>query len=363
MNNMTTREKAMAFGILLILIIFLVYFFGIRILNDNYKKYQEDLKTLQDRKKFLDELKEENANTELEIKQLNADIEKIELSFIDKIESENIEQYMFAIFEKHECPLLTEVKCEDVPMLPIQLADGTTSDNMVLRRSFDISYVTGDGFLPTTYNGVPSFKNEKGQFDKATVEALEKYVEDRINRAKFDKQNESKENPEPGDPETEIKYFQEYDGFIDSIKEIAAANKDCVKLTEIKAESINGYMKLTAKVDFFGATIVNRVSVDNNKEGYTWWTGNTNIDTKGGFIGAPYYVKNPDSKWNHVALVYGKDGIGFHDRPYTHYYINAYFSKKLIDLNSMEPVTGGPGTFAGSAQNENPDDMQQVSQD
>ncbi|MBO4578897.1 MAG: hypothetical protein J5715_01960, partial [Clostridiales bacterium] len=94
MNNLTTREKAMAFGILLILIIFLVYFFGIRILNDNYEKYTEELKGLQDRKKFLDELKEENANTEKEIKLLNE-----KKDFYCRLE-ENSKTYVAAVDEE-----------------------------------------------------------------------------------------------------------------------------------------------------------------------------------------------------------------------------------------------------------------------
>ncbi|MBP5655832.1 MAG: hypothetical protein J6X33_10020 [Clostridiales bacterium] len=364
MNNLTTREKAMAFGILLILVIFLVYFFGIRILNDNYKQYQQDLKTLQDKKKFLDELKEENANTEEEIKLLNANIEKIELSFIDKLETENIEQYLFDVFEKNNCPYMSNVDVEDITMTPIVLADGSSSENAVLRRSIKITYVTTDGFLPATYNGDPSFWNEDGTPNEQLLKDLIKYVEDRFARAKADKKAETDPNAAPGDPETEIVYFEGYDGFIDSLKQIAAENKDCIKVTGIEAESTHGYLKLTATVDFFGATFSNRVSVDNNKAAYTWWCGNTNIDTKGGFIGRPYYVKNPDSKWNHTAA-YGKDVIGFFDRPFTHYVINAYFSKVLMDLNSMDPVTGGAATINGQNQDaaNNPDDFQQVSND
>ena len=348
MNNLTTREKAMAFGILLILIIFLVYFFGIRILNDNYKQYKEELKTLQDRKAFLDELKTENAKTEEEIKQLNANIEKIEMSFIDKLETEVIEQYLLNVFEKNECPFMSNVDSSDVTMTPITLADGSSSDNAVLCREIEITYVTTDGFLPTIYNGQPDFKDENG------IKSI-----DLINEAIATMGSE------------EFELFYGYNGFLKSLKQIADENKDCIKVVGIKAESTHGYMTLTATVDFYGATFTNRVSIDNNKAAYTWWSGNTNIDTKGGFIGRPYLVENEDSLWHHTTIS-AKEVLSFYDRPFTPWVINAYFTKKLQEQGTISMVTNGIYAIGNNGSddannnnnnNANGDDFTQASDD
>ncbi|MCR4669698.1 MAG: hypothetical protein K5643_00750 [Saccharofermentans sp.] len=337
MNNLTTREKAMAFGILLILIIFLVYFFGIRILNDKYKEYQTQLKTLQDRKAFLDELKAENEKTQEEIKLLKANIEKIELSFIDKLETEVIEQYLMAEFEKNECPYLTEVQVKDVTTSPIVMADGKTSDNSVLRRSVEITYSTTDGFLPTQYNATPTFMVDGKPDYKAYEDMLAL-----IGSADFTQ-------------------FDGYDGFIKTLKDIEKKNKDCVKLVGIKAESQHGYMLLTATVDFFGATFTDRESTDTNKDAYTYWSGHTSIDTKGGFIGMPYIVTNENSAWRNVVIDMS-EVKGFFARPFTPYVINAYFTK-MIDKEGIRYVIGNMAGFnTGDSSEVNSDDYEQASQ-
>lgn len=361
MNNLTTREKAMAFGILLILIIFLVYFFGIRILNDNYEKYTEELKGLQDRKKFLDELKEENANTEKEIKLLNENIEKIELSFIDKLETEVIEQYLLAAFEKNECPYLSKVAVSDISMTPITMADGSTSPNSVLCRNVAISYATTDGFLPTQYNATPSNTGEDGRIDKDRNADMMKQIQDEINLRVKLYNDKATEEDLANDVSPD---FEGYDGFIKTIKEIAKENPDCVKLVGIKAETKNGFMTLTATVQFFGAVLENRVSVDNNKGAYTWWSGATSFDTKGGLIGRPYVVWNKDSAW-YLTVINKAEVDTFTDRPYAPYYINAYFTKLISQENGMSIVTGGGiqalDSNKAEQKDDNSDDYTQVS--
>ena len=361
MNNLTTREKAMAFGILLILIIFLVYFFGIRILNDKYDEYKKQLSDLQARKTFLDELKEENAKMEKEIEDLDAQIKKIELSFIDKLETEVIEQYLLATFEKNECPWLSKVTVADVPMNPITLPDGTTSDNSVLCRSVDLTYVTGDGFLPTTYNATPLFRDPETMLPSPEIpDALIAQVNRQSEiRRKIVKQGEESLTDE--EKALLIENFQGYDGFLKSLKEIAEKNKDCIKITDIKAKSQSGFMTLNVTVYFYSANLAKRSSEDTSKEPYTYWSGHTNIDTKGGFIGMPYIVLNKDSLWNYVTLL-SSQGKGFIDRPYTPWVVNAYLTKR-IERDSLSFVTG---TRDVSSDNPGPDDtdaddMQQVS--
>ncbi len=363
MNNLTTREKAMAFGILLILIIFLVYFFGIRILNDKYDEYKKKLTDLQARKAFLDELKEENAKMEKEIETLEANIEKIELSFIDKLETEVIEQYMLAIFEKNECPFLNKVTVSDVPMNPITLPDGTTSDNSVLCRSVEVAYVTGDGFLPTTYNATPLFRDPDTMMPSDVIpkDLIKQVDRQSVLRRKIVGSLEGEAALNDEEKALLIKNFQGYEGFLKSLKQIADDNKDCIKVTDIKAESKSGFMTLTATVNFYSANLASRVSTDTSKEAYTYWSGHTNIDTKGGFIGMPYIVLNKDSLWDHVSIISGQVG-GFIDRPYTPWVVNAYFTKR-IDKDTLAYVTGVADTSVNdpNANGTDADDMTQTS--
>lgn len=362
MNNLTTREKAMAFGILLILIIFLVYFFGIRILNDKYDEYKKKLTDLQARKAFLDELKEENAKMEKEIETLEANIEKIELSFIDKLETEVIEQYLLAIFEKNECPFLNKITVSDVPMNPITLPDGTTSDNSVLCRSVEITYATGDGFLPTTYNATPLFRDPDTMKISPEIPLAMIADLDRLSALRYKLVFKDDYQPTEEEQALMVENFQGYSGFLKSLKQIADDNKDCIKVTGIKAESKSGFMTLTATVNFFSANLANRVSTDTSKEAYTYWSGHTNIDTKGGFIGMPYIVLNKDSLWDHMTILSGEVG-GFIDRPYTPWVVNAYFTKKM-DKEGILYVTGKPDPTENDANANNgtdADDMTQVS--
>ena len=62
MTNLTAREKGFLYVITLLIIVVLGYFFGIRNLNNKYAEYQEELKTLQDRKEYLDQLRANNAS-------------------------------------------------------------------------------------------------------------------------------------------------------------------------------------------------------------------------------------------------------------------------------------------------------------
>ena len=62
MNNLTAREKGFMYVITLLIIVVLGYFFGIRTLNNKYDEYRAELQSLQERKAYLDQLRENNAS-------------------------------------------------------------------------------------------------------------------------------------------------------------------------------------------------------------------------------------------------------------------------------------------------------------
>ena len=83
--------------------------------------------------------------------------------------------------------------------------------------------------------------------------------------------------------------------------------------------------------------MTNRVSVDNNKAGYTYWTGHTGVDTSGGFIGFPYVVTNENSLW------YGFVNNGFSasaERPFAAYWANSAFAQQVSKKGGLAKFLG-----------------------
>ena len=155
MNNLTAREKGFMYVITLLIIVVLGYFFGVRTLNNKYEEYKQQLAALEQRKAYLDQIRANNALMDAEIKLLKEECEKLELSFIDKIETETIEQYVLDTFEKAGCPYLTDVSATDAGMPAVTYADGTASPDGLVCLQVIVTYVTTDGYTPTQYNRKP----------------------------------------------------------------------------------------------------------------------------------------------------------------------------------------------------------------
>ena len=118
---------------------------------------------------------------------------------------------------------------------------------------------------------------------------------------------------------------------------MAKDNEGCIKVSNLIVESTNGFFKLQASIDFYGTVLTNRVSVDNNKAGYTYWTGHTGVDTSGGFIGFPYVVKNENSLWYGFV---NKDFSASAERPFAAYWANAAFSQQVSKKGGLAKFLG-----------------------
>ena len=125
MNNLTAREKGFLYVVTLLIIVILAYFFGIRTLNNKYEEYKVQSQTLQERKAYLDQLRENNASMANEIEMLKTSCSEIELSFIDNLETECLQQYVLKTFEDAGCPYLMTVSSTDVGMTSVTYPDGT----------------------------------------------------------------------------------------------------------------------------------------------------------------------------------------------------------------------------------------------
>ena len=307
MNNLTAREKGFMYVITLLIIVVLGYFFGIRTLNNKYDEYRAELQSLQERKAYLDQLRENNASMASEIEILKSSCSEIELSFIDRLETECIEQYVLKTFETAGCPFLTDISSGEIGMSTVTYPDGTTCPDNVVCMQISVSYVSTDGYTVTQYNRTPDF-----------TPGSQKSVEDTI--------DELSGQMGQGDYAKRVGY----DEFIAALKKINSENTSCIKVGSLTASETNGYMTLSATINFYGTSLRNRISVDDSKAPYTYWCGDTNVDTKGGFIGFPYVCDNEKSLWYGVVNMNFEPGA---NKPFAAYWANSLFKTQLGEAN------------------------------
>ncbi len=307
MNNLTAREKGFMYVITLLIIVVLGYFFGIRTLNNKYAEYQVELQELQDRKEYLDQLRANNASMATEIDLLQTQCKEIELTFIDELETENLEQYVLSTFEKAGCPYLISITSADVGMASVSYPDGTTAPDTVLCTQITVNYSTTDGYTVTQYNRTPDFTSG------AKVPAGETITQlmDQMGQGEYAKRKGYKE-------------------FVSALKKINEENKDCIKVESINVVESNGILTLTASINFYGANLSRRYSTDTSTAAYTSWTGHTNVDTKGGFIGFPYVCDNKNSLWYGIVNMNLEPGA---NKPFAAYWATALFQKQLGENN------------------------------
>jgi len=306
MNNLTAREKGFMYVITLLIIVVLGYFFGIRTLNNKYEDYKKQLAALEQRKAHLDQIRANNASMETEIKALVEANKELELSFIDKLESESIEQYILKTFEEAGCPYLISITAIDTGMPAVTYPDGTNSPDGLACLQVNVKYSTTDGYTVPGYNRNPDFTAEA---ENAVGTALK--MKEQMGTEDFAKR-------------------VGYEGFIEAVKKINAENKTCIKVNSVEATDINGHMELQAQISFYGTSLRNRLSVDNSTAPYTSWSGETNTDTKGGFIGFPYVCDNKDSLW------YGVENRSIDPKahkPFATYWANYLFNQNYEKAN------------------------------
>ena len=299
MNNLTAREKGFMYVVTLLIIVVLGYFFGIRTLNNKYDEYKAELKSLQERKAYLDQLRENNASMAQEIEILKSSCAELELSFIDRLETECIEQYVLKTFEDAGCPFLIDVGSGDIGMPSVTYPDGTTSPDNIVCLRISVTYSTTDGYTVTQYNRNPDFTAGS----KTPVADTISDLSEKMGQGDYAKR-------------------RGYDEFLTALKKINAENPDCIKVSGLTAQETGGILTLTATIDFYGANFKNRISVDESHAPYTYWCGNTNVDTKGGFIGFPYVCDNKNSLW------YGVVNMNFNSessKPFAAYWAAALF--------------------------------------
>ena len=307
MSNLTAREKAFMYAVTLLIIIVLGYFFGIRTLNKKYDEYKAELNELNERKAYLDTLRENNATMANEIEMLKESCSELELSFIDNLETECLEQYVLKTFEDAGCPFLVDVGVVDVGMSSVSYPDGTQSQDKLICMQVQVTYVSTDGYTVTQYNRTPDFTSDA----EIPVEETVTELWDQMGQPPYDERIG-------------------YDEFIAALKTINKENPSCIKVDSFAAVETNGYMTLTASINFYATSLKNRISIDESHAAYTYWQGDTNVDTTGGFIGYPYICDNENSLWYGIV----NRNIEADSKPFAAYWAVELFDENLADADN-----------------------------
>jgi len=320
MGNIGKRERYYLMLLAIVLVVGLIYFFGIRNLGFKYDELVATRAQLQAQLDYYESLKTQNAETQTRINELKTDISAEEGRFLPYINTASIEQYVLKTFEDAGCPYLVSVTADDITPESVTLPDGTSATDSLLTKRIIVQYSTTDGFNLPEYNRSTSVL-DMGVLDEA---AFQSYI-DAIGWQGADS-------------------ITGYNEFVSALETIEAANPDCIKINSIGVTAEGGYMLLNAEIDFYSVTFRSRVSEANTDAPYISWAGESNIDTEGGFIGRPFRVEDQNSEW-YWTLMDDNDATAG-SRPFATYYSRAIF-EQAVQANGLESVLGDEVNLTG----------------
>ena len=324
MGNVGKRERYLLILLGIIVVVFLIWFFGIRNLNARYDELVYERDQLQAQLDYYESLKTQNAEAQAQINQLKADIAAEEERFLPYLCSEAIEQYVLKTFENAGCPYLVSVTTADIVPEAVTLPNGASATDALRDKRITVQYSTTDGFCIPEYN--------------RNITVISNGVADE------DALNELLEEMYWHGADSRVGYAE----FVSALETLEAINPDCIKLNSVSVKSEGGYMLLTAEIDFYSATFTERVSTPDVSAPYITWAGETNIDTDGGFIGFPFIVEDPNSDWLNVIMLDADAVAG--NRPFATYYsaqifrneVNARGLADVLELDGGAPATEEP---------------------
>ncbi|MCR5592285.1 MAG: hypothetical protein K6F79_00870 [Saccharofermentans sp.] len=330
MGNLGDRERYGVMFLAIVVVVFAIYFFGIRTLDGKYDELVVKRQELQDQLDYYESLKTQNAATQAQIDELKTNIAEVEGTFLPVICAESIEQYVLKTFEDAGCPYLVSVEAQDVAADAVTLPNGNiASDSLILKRIV-VQYSTTDGFNIPNYN-----RNTTVITNGVADEALwNEYI------SSMGWQGTAG--------------IVGYNEFVNALKTIEAVDPDCIKINSISIKSEAGYILMTAEIDFYSATFNSRVSEPDMGAPYITWAGSTNINTTGGHIGQPFIFDDPNSEW-FMVLMTDQDAIAG-DRPFATYYSNAIFREAVNSQTLAGVLEAGAAPIPGADGEEVPEE-------
>ncbi|MCR5048073.1 MAG: hypothetical protein K6A37_03835 [Saccharofermentans sp.] len=320
MGNIGQREKYYLMLLGIVLVVVLIYFFGIRNLGYKHEDLVNERTQLEEQLAYYEALKTQNAETQAQIDQLRTQISDEESRFLPYICSEAIEQYVLKTFEDAGCPYLVSVHAEDLVPEAVTLPDGTRATDSLVAKRITVQYCTTDGYNIPEYNRSATVISN-GVIDE---EAFNAYLDEMYWHG----------------ADSRVGYAE----FLDALATLEGENPDCIKINSISISAEGGYVLLNASIDFYSATFYERVSEYNDDAPYVTWAGATNINTDGGFIGYPFIVEDPNSEWFMIMMTDAEAIEG--NRPFATYYSNAIFTN-AVQTQGLESVLDLDGVGGG----------------
>lgn len=337
MGNLGQREKY-GLGLVVILIVaFIIYFAGIRNLQNQKVDLEIQRAELQSQIDTLQALKDNNAETQNNIKLVTEEIKELEKTFIPVINTEAVEQYVIKTFEDNGAIYLDSITSETVVAPTIVLPNGSAAKDKLQVLRVTVNYATTDGFNFGQYNQTPDYASYP-------IEEMEELIESQY------------ASDEPMYAYDENAPLQDYLAFIRAVKAIEATGipadspegtpSTCVKVNSIQMKSEGGYMILTATIDFYSAVFSDRLSEPDMSAPYVTWNG-TPVAQIGndGEMGRRFIFLESDSDWNYIMMVDGEALAG--ERPFAAYWSKAIFTD-TVNTNGL-PATLLGAEAAGEA--------------
>lgn len=319
MGNIGKREQYYLMLLGIVVVVLLIYYFGIRNLGIKYDELVMTRNNLQAQLDYYEALKTQNDEALAQINQLKVDIADVEGKFLPYISSEAIEQYVLDTFEDAGCPYLVSVSTEDVSVPAVTLPDGSNAVDSLIVKRIIVQYSTTDGFNIPDYNRSNTVV-VNGAIDDAALNEL------------LDSMTWQGTASIVG-----------YEGFVDALETLEAANPDCIKINSMSIEAEAGYVLMNAEIDFYSATFYNRVSEPETGAPYVTWAGATSIPTDSGFIGRPFIIDNPGNEWFNIVMSDEEAIAG--DRPFSTYYSDEIF-RLSVDSVGLVPTLQLDGAAA-----------------
>lgn len=314
MGNLGQREKY-GLGLVAILIVaFIIYFAGIRSLQSQKDELEFRRQELNTQIATLEAMKENNDKTQAQIDAITNRIKEIETTFVPVLNTECIEQFVLNTFS--DSKYLNTIKSEIVVPDSIVLPNGQVSNDTLQIVRVTVQYATSDGYNEGQANMDPDFMNNP---EEALAIADELYG-----------------GTAPEGRYNSNKPLEDYMNFIEGLKKIENTGipegaeegtpSSCVKINKVSMESDGGYMLLTAEIDFYSASLTDRLSEPVLTAPYVDWTGRTNVPNNGVMGRRLYFDENyVDSAW--FGIVMATDDVINKDRPFA-----AYWSRDLFDI-------------------------------
>ncbi len=275
MGSLSLKEKLMLGAVILLVVIFLIWFFVISPLNSKIDDAQMELQNKQDLNDIYENLRTQNSETDSAISFLENQIIELEESFVPQLNSDAIVNYIQRLFENNGCPYLSEISTETLPMDSIILSDGSVSTDSLNCLRVTVRYQSTDGYNIPEYNNNPDWHVNMQYDDAAIMEAI----------------GQMGNYPVVGYPE-----------FVNTVTQISELNPSAIKINNIRIEdSLQGYLNMTAVIDFYSGDFTNRVSEVSTDAPYVAFGGETPA-TDLGMIGFPIVVTDVNSPYAGIML-------------------------------------------------------------